>query len=62
MEPLQTVEQHCPYCGERLELLIDCTVAEQCYVEDCAVCCQPMLVDARFENDERWVTVEAEGR
>ncbi|NIM69861.1 MAG: CPXCG motif-containing cysteine-rich protein [Xanthomonadales bacterium] len=34
----------CPYCGEPLELLIDCSVAEQRYIEDCQVCCRPMQV------------------
>ena len=35
---------HCPYCGEPLTLLVDASVAEQCYYEDCAVCCRPILV------------------
>ncbi|MFK2932193.1 CPXCG motif-containing cysteine-rich protein [Dyella agri] len=30
----------CPYCGEVIELLLDESVADQCYIEDCAVCCQ----------------------
>jgi len=34
----------CPYCGEELELLIDCSVPRQEYVEDCAVCCKPIVV------------------
>ena len=62
MELLQSIERSCPYCGEMLELLIDCSVDEQCYVEDCAVCCQPMVVDVRIEEDALWVNVEAEGR
>lgn len=36
----------CPYCGELIELLIDCSVPEQSYYEDCSVCCRPILVDA----------------
>ena len=34
----------CPYCGERIELSVDCSVEEQEYVEDCSVCCRPMVV------------------
>ncbi len=35
---------HCPYCGEPISLLIDCSIPEQHYVEDCQVCCSPILV------------------
>jgi hypothetical protein len=41
---LETCAIHCPYCGEAIEILVDCSVAEQSYVEDCAVCCQPILL------------------
>jgi hypothetical protein len=34
----------CPYCGERIELGIDCSVDEQEYTEDCSVCCRPLVV------------------
>jgi hypothetical protein len=39
-----TVAVLCPYCGERVELLVDATISHQQYVEDCEVCCRPMLV------------------
>ena len=45
MELLQTIRESCPYCGEPIELLIDTSAGAQAYVEDCAVCCQPMRVD-----------------
>jgi hypothetical protein len=32
----------CPYCGERIEVLIDCSVPQQNYIEDCQVCCRPI--------------------
>lgn len=34
----------CPYCGESIDILIDPSVANQRYVEDCQVCCRPMVV------------------
>lgn len=34
----------CPYCGEMIELLIDDSVSEQEYIEDCSVCCRPIVV------------------
>ncbi|MBK8132099.1 MAG: CPXCG motif-containing cysteine-rich protein [Gammaproteobacteria bacterium] len=42
----------CPYCGETIELVVDCSVEEQSYIEDCPVCCRPMTV---------WVQVDADG-
>jgi len=44
MNELASVEHPCPYCGEVVELLIDRSVLRQRYIEDCAVCCQPMVV------------------
>ena len=39
------VEVSCPYCGEPLTLVVDETGGRtQSYVEDCAVCCQPISV------------------
>ncbi len=35
---------HCPYCGEPISLLIDCSETEQSYVEDCEVCCRPIEI------------------
>lgn len=51
MSALEPHVGQCPYCWEEIELVIDCTVDEQEYVEDCSVCCQPILVQARIEND-----------
>lgn len=35
----------CPYCGEAISILIDGSLAEQRYVEDCQVCCRPIILD-----------------
>jgi len=42
----------CPYCGERIEIVVDLSVEEQCYIEDCSVCCRPIVLTT---------TVDAEG-
>jgi transcription elongation factor Elf1 len=34
----------CPYCWERISVVLDTSVKRQVYVEDCEVCCQPMEV------------------
>ncbi len=44
MNMLETVSALCPLCGERIELVIDCSIVEQQYTEDCQVCCAPMLI------------------
>ncbi len=51
MPALQACEAHCPYCGEPIELLIDDSETEQDYIEDCQVCCQPMAVQVRVDDD-----------
>ena len=34
----------CPHCWERIVVSVDTSVPEQQYVEDCSVCCRPMVV------------------
>ncbi|MGB3622310.1 CPXCG motif-containing cysteine-rich protein [Ketobacter sp. MCCC 1A13808] len=49
---LEEIALFCPYCGESIQLLIDCSVEEQTYTEDCQVCCQPMLVGVVVDESE----------
>ena len=39
----------CPYCGEIIELLLDESEPDQCYIEDCAVCCRPIVLAVAFD-------------
>lgn len=41
----------CPYCGERLAILVEPYIEQQSYVEDCQVCCSPILLDVQVEGD-----------
>ena len=34
----------CPYCGEIISIFADPSVPEQEYIEDCQVCCRPMIL------------------
>lgn len=52
MEALTQTTISCQYCGESLTVLIDPQDAGQQYIEDCQVCCQPMVFN---------VTVDTEG-
>ncbi len=36
---------NCPYCGEPIHVLIEDLDEEQNYIEDCQVCCQPIVFD-----------------
>jgi len=41
----------CPYCGESISVLIDDSIPEQQYVEDCQVCCRPIVIDVAVDHD-----------
>ena len=40
----------CPYCLERISILLDPTIDDQQYVEDCEVCCNPIEITCKFTN------------
>jgi hypothetical protein len=48
---LESTEIQCPYCGERIEVEIDCSAGSQDYIEDCQVCCRPMVVRVVIDAD-----------
>lgn len=41
----------CPYCGEPFSTLVDCSAGTQQYVEDCQVCCQPIVFSCNVDAD-----------
>ncbi|NOT83352.1 MAG: CPXCG motif-containing cysteine-rich protein [Methylococcaceae bacterium] len=55
--PPETIQ--CPYCGEQIEVFVDCSVSEQAYVEDCSVCCRPIVFSVISSAGE---VVSIEGR
>lgn len=48
---LYEIDNECPWCGEMIELTIDCSAGDQSYVEDCQVCCAPMVVSVVLDTD-----------
>jgi hypothetical protein len=42
----------CPYCWESIEITLDLSIEEQRYVEDCSVCCRPIVIGYRAEEGE----------
>ena len=57
---LSTKKCYCPYCGELIEMVVDASEAPQSYIEDCFVCCRPILVNAEIEGDSINVRVTQE--
>ena len=51
MNELRTRRIQCPYCGEMIHILIDCSVSQQSYIEDCQVCCRPINLDVTMDPD-----------
>lgn len=51
MAALDSVLIQCPYCWETLDIGVDPSVQEQEYVEDCQVCCQPILLKVTIDDD-----------
>lgn len=43
MHPLLESEIACPYCGELLTVLLDEQEQGSEYIEDCQVCCRPIV-------------------
>jgi len=62
MDLLQTHNLDCPYCGEKIQLVIDCSIVTQEYIEDCQVCCRPIniLINIDGENIQVSLTHENE--
>jgi hypothetical protein len=42
---------HCPSCGEPLDVAIDWSVNHQEYIEDCQVCCRPMVLQITVDEE-----------
>jgi DNA-directed RNA polymerase subunit RPC12/RpoP len=50
----------CPTCGEEIVVPIDRQAgSNQSYVEDCPVCCSPIVLRVQIEDDGE-ITIQAE--
>jgi hypothetical protein len=58
MHDLQPTIIQCPYCGEAIEVLVDCSIPSQEYIEDCSVCCRPISISVESWQGEV-VSIEA---
>ena len=48
---LEAVNIQCPYCWEVIEITVDCSVSSQEYVEDCEVCCRPIVMNIELSEE-----------
>jgi hypothetical protein len=45
-------EVECPFCGETFTTVVDCSEDQQTYVEDCYVCCRPIVFHVICQDGE----------
>jgi len=58
---IQTETITCPYCWQPIEVVLGLSVDAQRQIEDCSVCCRPIVIDYRAEDGELTaLDVEAE--
>lgn len=50
MESLTEQFVSCPYCGESIGVLIDHEEEGQQYIEDCQVCCRPIIFSVSVDS------------
>jgi hypothetical protein len=53
MNELQQHSINCPYCGENIEVDVDCSEPSQSYIEDCSVCCRPININVEIDFDQQ---------
>jgi Cysteine-rich CPXCG len=42
----------CPYCWQRISMVLDTSVSTQTFIEDCEVCCHPIEIHYAVEDEE----------
>ena len=52
MQALEETLVSCPYCGESIVILVDSSTGTQSYIEDCQVCCRPIVVCVNLQGGE----------
>jgi hypothetical protein len=50
MEEFATIQ--CPFCGQKFDVGVDTSVAQQAFTTDCEVCCRPFEVRAECRGGQ----------
>jgi hypothetical protein len=48
---IQELGVQCPYCGEHFTTIVDASAGNQEYIEDCQICCRPILFALQFDDN-----------
>ena len=56
----EEIQVQCPYCGEFLIIEPEPSDVLLEYIEDCHVCCQPIVLQIRYREDGSNVAVRRE--
>lgn len=51
MHDLLETSVYCPYCGEQIDVTVEVMEDEQEYIEDCQVCCRPIIFSIGAGHD-----------
>ncbi len=43
---------NCPHCFQEISMLVDASILQQQYIEDCEVCCNPLQISVNIEENE----------
>jgi phage terminase large subunit GpA-like protein len=52
MELIVPADISCPHCGETFALEVDTSQSEQDLIEDCSICCRPIVLTVRCRPGE----------
>ena len=56
---LRDINITCPHCGAQFVSSVDPSVEDQEYVEDCQVCCAPILLNLHIDWNHESIQVDA---
>lgn len=42
----------CPYCFQKISILCEDLYGEQTYIEDCEICCNPIEISYKIQDQE----------
>jgi len=51
MDLLKAKTISCPYCGDPIDISVDCSIEYQQYIEDCQVCCRPIFLSVSVDEE-----------
>ena len=50
----------CPFCFTRVSVLVDTSVKDQTYVEDCERCCNPVEIHVKCDQGRDVLSLDVE--